>query len=77
MMQQHHGDQAESAAGIPRDMPDQQAGATDDHDRDQEATGPEAHEDVPGTDEAGTGRRGERDAPGVGPGQPVPDEPAD
>lgn len=77
MVPQHHGDPAGSASGIPRDMPDQQAGSTDERDREQGLTDPESHQDVPGTDEAGTGRRGDPDAPGVDPGRPVPDEPAD
>lgn len=76
-MAQQHGDPAGTGPGTPRDMPDQQAGTADERDREQGVTDPDSHEDVPDTDEAGTGRRGEPQAPGVRPDQPTPDEPAD
>jgi hypothetical protein len=66
---------------VPRDLPDQQA--SDEEDRwepdDEAATtgnAPDADDDVPDTDEAGTGRRGAPHAAGVRPDQPVPDEPS-
>ncbi|MFE6412008.1 hypothetical protein ACFVOR_34335 [Streptomyces sp. NPDC057837] len=82
----------ENSDPVPRDMPDQQADAgedpwevaprftgtgKDDGDRAEEADGSgEPAQDVPDTDEAGTGRQG---APSPGTGQtedPVPDEPS-
>ncbi|MFE0728144.1 hypothetical protein ACFW2X_07830 [Streptomyces antibioticus] len=64
-------------APVPRDLPDQQAGAGDDPwDVDEsDPTEPEAGPDTPDTDEAGTGRRDAPHASGVHPDQPVPDEP--
>ncbi|MCX5387241.1 hypothetical protein [Streptomyces sp. NBC_00083] len=65
---------------IPRDLPDQQAGAEGDpldaadhggKDRSQEHPDPE----IPDTDEAGTGRRGAPHSGSKRPGHPVPDEP--
>jgi hypothetical protein len=66
---------------VPRDLPDQQAGAGDDRwevapvpgGGDEEA----AATDVPDTDEAGSGRKGAPHPGGVHPGQPVPDESTD
>lgn len=67
----------EDTARVPRDMPDQQAGPGEDPW--EVAAGRALHDtagdDVPDTDEAGTGRRG---APRADPAQsehPVPDEP--
>ncbi|ELP61718.1 hypothetical protein ACKI1I_38315 [Streptomyces turgidiscabies] len=66
---------------VPRDLPDQQAGADEDpwdlDDDAQEATGPDERPDpeVPDTDEAGTGRRGAPHSGSPRPEQPVPDEP--
>jgi hypothetical protein len=77
MMQQHLYEAAGAGSGTPRDMPDQQAGSSEERDREQGLTDPDAHEDVPDTDEAGTGRRGDSPSPEVHPEQPVPDEPAD
>lgn len=66
---------------VPRDLPDQQAGAEEDpwEVEDNPADDTRAPErpdpEVPDTDEAGTGRRG---APNSGSGRsdhPVPDEP--
>lgn len=66
---------------VPRDLPDQQA--TDQRDpwepEDDAAhsgDAPDADDDVPDTDEAGTGRRGAPHAHGPGPDRPVPDEPS-
>ncbi|CAL9349644.1 hypothetical protein [Streptomyces sp. Tu 3180] len=73
----------ENGEGIPRDLPDQQAGAGEDPwevapaaaERESEkASGESAGPDVPDTDEAGTGRQG---APGPASGdaeEPTPDE---
>ncbi|MEU6405023.1 hypothetical protein [Streptomyces sp. NPDC046985] len=69
---------------VPRDMPDQQAGTSEDPweaaQTEARGTAPSASgadEDVPDTDEAGTGRRGAPQTGAVHPEQPVPDEPAD
>lgn len=59
--------------GIPRDMPDQQAGP---HDEEQPAR--QEAPDVPGTDEPGTRPRGGgEDEDGQGPATPEPHEPTD
>ncbi|MFI9155768.1 hypothetical protein [Streptomyces sp. NPDC053367] len=64
---------------VPHDMQDQEAAAgTDDRwdarpDPDPAGT---PDEEVPDTDEAGTGRRGAPHAAGTHPDQPVPDEPS-
>lgn len=70
----------EDGPPVPRDLPDQQAtDAEDPWDADEEAAASgnatDADDDVPDTDEAGTGRRGA--AQGPGPDSPAPDEPAD
>ncbi|MEV5612647.1 hypothetical protein [Streptomyces sp. NPDC052225] len=68
---------------VPRDPPDQQAGAHDgdpldvpapdgSHDEDEEPD-----ETMPEPDESGSGRKGAPRSGGVHPEQPVPDEPAD
>ncbi|MBO1335543.1 hypothetical protein J3486_30380 [Streptomyces sp. VRA16 Mangrove soil] len=66
---------------VPRDLPDQQAGAHDGDPLDvpgergeDEAATPD--ETMPETDESGTGRRGAPRSGGVHPDQPVPDEPS-
>ncbi|MER5949008.1 hypothetical protein ABT127_23455 [Streptomyces sp. NPDC001904] len=67
---------------VPRDLPDQQAGA---HAKDPldvpgqaepEADGTEPDTSVPEPDESGAGRRGAPRSGGVRPDQPVPDEPS-
>lgn len=70
----------DAAAPVPRDPPDQQASQDEDPlevipapDRPGES---EDHDDVPDTNEAGTGRRGAPHSAGVHPDQPVPDEPS-
>ncbi|MDW4910039.1 hypothetical protein RB628_33100 [Streptomyces sp. ADMS] len=65
---------------VPRDMPDQQAGADEDHwEVDDDPAGPAPDErpdpEVPDTDEAGTGGRGAAHADGGPAEQPVPEEP--
>ncbi|MGP4000074.1 hypothetical protein [Streptomyces sp. 8N706] len=69
----------EHGGGIPRDLPDQQAGApeTPDHWDADEPSPEEENEAVPDTDEAGTGPRGTPQPEGVNPEEPAPDEPTD
>ncbi|MEU3278969.1 hypothetical protein [Streptomyces antibioticus] len=67
-------DRSDEGTPVPRDPPDQQAGAGDDP-WDVDASDPTAP-DTPDTDEAGTGRRGAPHASGVRPEQPVPNEPS-
>ena len=72
---------------IPRDLPDQQAGAHGGTDRwdppggipsgEQDAHPHRPEQDVPDTDQAGTGRRGAVHTAGTHPKQPVPHEPSD
>ncbi|MDT6983342.1 hypothetical protein ACFSUJ_31615 [Streptomyces lusitanus] len=81
----------ENGAGVPRDMPDQQAGPDEDpwevapaaaereserkaEEPDGEPDGDESAEDVPDTDEAGTGRQGAPHSAASYPEAPVPDE---
>ncbi|MET9256246.1 hypothetical protein ACGFZL_15860 [Streptomyces sp. NPDC048182] len=80
----------ENGVPIPRDLPDQLAGAADDpweapsgagrepesHEGDEEddEEAPETATDVPDTDEAGTGRQGAPNPGTVHPEHPVPDE---
>lgn len=79
----------ENGAGIPRDLPDQQAGAGEDpwevapaaaeRESGKAAGGPDeppesADADLPDTDEAGTSRQGAPDPASGGPEHPVPDE---
>ncbi|GGW93707.1 hypothetical protein GCM10010297_14210 [Streptomyces malachitofuscus] len=82
----------ENGAGVPRDLPDQQAGPGEDPwevapaaaeresaKKDEEPQEPESGEsgpDVPDTDEAGTGRQGAPHSASPNPDQPVPDEPS-
>ncbi|MFF1378859.1 hypothetical protein [Streptomyces sp. NPDC058308] len=76
---------ADGSTPVPRDPPDQQADGTQDPWEPAENTdaGDGGSNDVPDTDEAGTGRRGasgtakETDAPSQEPSQePVPEEPS-
>ncbi|MFC9127944.1 hypothetical protein ACFT4A_13965 [Streptomyces sp. NPDC057099] len=84
----------ENGQPVPRDMPDQQAATGEDpweaasrftgtgeaekNERDGKDHADEPADDVPETDEAGTGRQGEPPRQGtVHPEHPVPDEPAD
>ncbi|MDT0405414.1 MULTISPECIES: hypothetical protein [Streptomyces] len=78
----------ENGAGVPRDLPDQQAGPGEDPwevapaaaERESERkTGgadeaDDAASDVPDTDEAGTGRQGDPHPASPNPDHPVPDE---
>ncbi|MFI0503970.1 hypothetical protein ACH3WN_14100 [Streptomyces albogriseolus] len=77
----------ENGVGVPRDMPDQQAGPDEDpwevapaaaeqesERKAGESDGPESGEDVPDTDEAGTGRQGAPHSAASYPEAPVPDE---
>ncbi|CAL9364690.1 hypothetical protein [Streptomyces pilosus] len=81
----------ENGAGVPRDLPDQQAGPGEDPwevapgaaeresekkaDASEEREADEAGTDVPDTDEAGTGRRGASQPASGNEENPVPDEP--
>ncbi|MFI7382734.1 hypothetical protein [Streptomyces sp. NPDC049813] len=67
-------DPGESGAPVPRDLPDQQAGAdaAPDEGTAHEQAGPA--DDVPDTDEAGTRRRGAEGSDTVHPEHPDPDE---
>lgn len=82
MSQEQPGTRGDEETPVPRDLPDQQA--SDEEDRwepdDESATtgnAPDADDDVPDTDEAGTGPRGTPHTDAEHPDQPVPDEPAD
>ncbi|MFD3573087.1 hypothetical protein [Streptomyces sp. NPDC058644] len=71
----------EDETPVPRDLPDQQASDEEDHwepDDESATTGnaPHADDDVPDTDEAGTGPRGTPHSQGALSDQPVPDEPS-
>ncbi|GAA1258220.1 hypothetical protein [Streptomyces javensis] len=70
-------EEREERGGIPRDLPDQQAQDGPDHldvaDADHES---DDTDDIPETDESGTGRRGRPQTGSVHPEQPVPDEPS-
>ncbi|MEU7469073.1 hypothetical protein AB0A94_11080 [Streptomyces sp. NPDC044984] len=77
----------ENGAGVPRDLPDQQAGPGEDPwevapaaaERESGKKADEQREpesDVPDTDEAGTGRQGAPHSASGNPEQPVPDEPS-
>ncbi|WP_217215244.1 hypothetical protein [Streptomyces sp. AC550_RSS872] len=63
---------------VPRDLPDQQANEGEDpwevpvEPADESGEG----DDVPDTDEAGTGRRGASQSGAVHPGHPAPEEPS-
>ncbi|MGV9566319.1 hypothetical protein [Streptomyces sp. NPDC003480] len=87
MTEERQQDPGERARPIPRDMPDQQARSAEDPwdvhtSRDDRAHAPDTAEtaqDVPDTDEAGTGRRGAPRSPTdhSPTDHPVPDEPSD
>ncbi|MFJ7902026.1 hypothetical protein ACIQ6V_16310 [Streptomyces sp. NPDC096198] len=86
MTEERHEGPGEKPRPIPRDMPDQQARPTDDpwdirtRREDRPRTAEDAArtaDDVPDTDEAGTGRRGAPHRGTVHPEHPAPDEPAD
>ncbi|CAL9348374.1 hypothetical protein ACWDUG_19385 [Streptomyces cellulosae] len=78
----------ENGVGVPRDLPDQQAGPDEDpwevapaaaqresERKAEESDGPDSsEEDVPDTDEAGTGRQGAPHSAASYPEAPVPDE---
>ena len=76
---EHREDAGQSGEQVPRDMPDQQAHTGEDRwdvtDPEQQEEPEQADEDVPDTDEAGTGRQGAPHAATVHPEHPVPDEP--
>ncbi|MEU6371081.1 hypothetical protein ABZ876_36650 [Streptomyces sp. NPDC046931] len=85
MTEQRQQGPGEKARPIPRDMPDQQARNVEDpwdvRTAQEESertpdTGKSAN-DVPDTDEAGTGRQGAPQSGTVHPEHPVPDEPSD
>ncbi|MGW3654136.1 hypothetical protein [Streptomyces sp. NPDC000878] len=63
---------------VPRDLPDQQAGADEDPWEldDNPAADERPDAEVPDTDEAGTGRRGAPHSGSRRPEHPVPDEPS-
>ena len=72
-----HAGPGDNARPTPRDQPDQQAAAGDDPWDVADPDEPdEPGDDVPDTDEAGTGRQGAPHAAAVNPDQPVPDEPS-
>jgi hypothetical protein len=78
----HGDDEAPETKPVPKDMPDQQAGADGDPwEPDGDSTRPaeDARPDpeIPDTDEAGTGRRGSPHSRSPRPEHPVPDEPSD
>ena len=77
----------ENGVGVPRDLPDPQAGPDEDpwevapaaaeresERKSEESDGPDSEEDVPDTDEAGTGRQGAPHSAASYPEAPVPDE---
>lgn len=62
-----------SRTGIPRDLPDQEAAEGD-----EPETADEGEEELPDTDEAGSGPRGPASAPDEGKTAPLePEEPTD
>jgi hypothetical protein len=80
-----HGDgEARDTKPVPRDMPDQQAGADGgpwepdgDAPRSAEGQDPQASDkETPDTDEAGTSRRGSSQSGIARAGAPVPEEPS-
>ncbi|WP_327319866.1 hypothetical protein [Streptomyces sp. NBC_01235] len=72
-----HEGPGENGAPIPRDLPDQQADGGEDPWDVADAESPrEPAEDVPDTDEAGTGRQGSPRADSGRSDHPVPDEPS-
>ncbi|MEU6808007.1 hypothetical protein ABZ920_03125 [Streptomyces sp. NPDC046831] len=87
MADHRHEAPGENGTPVPRDMPDQQAGADEDRwevapdreggDERQEGREAEPATDVPDTDVAGTGRRGDTRADTAHTDHPTPDEPSD
>lgn len=76
------GDEVQEAPSkpVPRDMPDQQAGADGDPwelDDEDPAADERPDPEVPDTDETGTGRRGAPHSGSRRPEHPVPDESPD
>ncbi|MER5748703.1 hypothetical protein [Streptomyces sp. NPDC002088] len=77
MADQRPEERGESGPPVPRDLPDQQAREGEDP-WEASPEGAQAEQpDVPDTDEAGTGRRGEPQSANVHPEHPTPDEPTD
>ncbi|GAB2783256.1 hypothetical protein GCM10027073_14950 [Streptomyces chlorus] len=74
MTDHRHEGPGENGRGIPRDLPDQQAGEGEDPWEVAPDAPGERQPDVPDTDEAGTGRRGTPHSASADPEQPVPDE---
>jgi hypothetical protein len=69
----------ESAEPVPRDLPDQQADAGEEDPWEvpvKPPTDDEEADDVPDTDEAGTGRQGAPRSGTVHPEHPTPEEPS-
>ncbi|GGQ48068.1 hypothetical protein OIE82_02375 [Streptomyces althioticus] len=77
----------ENGVGVPRDLPDQQAGPDEDpwevapaaaeresERKAEESEDQKSEENVPDTDEAGTGRQGAPHSAASYPEAPVPDE---
>ncbi|OPF71367.1 hypothetical protein VT50_0234475 [Streptomyces antioxidans] len=77
MSDERRAEEREEQGVVPRDLPDQQAQSGPDH-LDVAGAGDEPDEvdDVPETDESGTGRQGRPQTGSVHPEQPVPDEPS-
>ncbi|GHH73310.1 hypothetical protein GCM10018793_11840 [Streptomyces sulfonofaciens] len=73
-------DEAKGPERIPRDMPDQQSGGGKDRwdvPQERRDDGGRSDEELPDTDESGTGKRGDAArSGGVHPEHPVPDEPS-
>ncbi|MEU2060528.1 hypothetical protein [Streptomyces sp. NPDC013455] len=79
MAERHQDEPGPEERPVPRDLPDQQAGAGDDRWDVTPGSAPddEADEDTtPDTDESGTGPRGAPRSGTVHPGHPAPDEPS-
>ncbi|MET9831016.1 hypothetical protein ABZ078_17310 [Streptomyces sp. NPDC006385] len=77
MADDRHKTPGQTAEPIPRDMPDQQAAEGEDPwEAPVESTDAgERSDDVPDTDEAGTGRQGESRSDTAHPEHPEPEEP--
>jgi hypothetical protein len=78
MANDRHQGPAKDAGPVPRDLPDQQTHVAGEDPWDLPAgePGDPATEDVPDTDEAGTGPDGAPRSASAHPEQPVPDEPS-
>ncbi|MGW7378190.1 hypothetical protein [Streptomyces sp. NPDC054794] len=76
MADQRGHESAEDGGPVPRDLPDQQADAGEDPWEVSPDAASVGGDDVPDTDEAGTGRRGAPHSGAVHPEHPVPDEPS-